>query len=134
MEPGKPCIYKTGQGCGIYATRPHRPCVTFKCGWLNGDHDMPEQMKPSECGAIVMYDRKWNGRDVIRAVPTGEKIPAETLEWLMSLSRKLNLPLLFSEHTFENGRLKSKKRLGYGPPSFIHAVKTEPDIGDIFMV
>jgi len=94
---------------------------------------MPLHMKPSECGAIVMLDRLWHGRKVIRAVPTGEKIPAETLEWLMALAREKALPLLYSEHTFRNGRFVSKKKLGYGPPSFIKAVKTEPGDEDLFM-
>lgn len=134
MKPGKPCIHKTEQGCGIYAQRPHNPCAVFKCGWLTGEHDMPDHMKPSDCGAIVMFGRRWHGREVIRAVPAGEKIPADTLEWLMALSRRLNLPLLFSEHEFENGRFIRKKRTGYGPPSFINAVRMEPGIEDVFMV
>lgn len=134
MKPGKPCIHKSEQGCAIYARRPHNPCVIFKCGWLKGEHDMPAHMKPSECGAIVMFGRKWHGREVIRAVPAGEKIPAETLEWLMALARRLKLPLLFSEHQFENGRFKSKRRIGYGPKWFINAVETELDIEDVFMV
>ena len=95
---------------------------------------MPDHMRPFESGAIVMFDRFWNGRKVIRAVPTGEKIPADTLEWLMALSRELLLPLLFSEHRFKDGRFMSKKMLGYGPKSFIEAVKTEPGTDDVFMV
>jgi hypothetical protein len=133
IKPGKPCIYKVEQGCGIYKNRPVDPCVDFRCGWLKGEHDMPDHMKPSDCGAIVMFGRKWNGREVIHAVPTGEKIPPATLEWLMALSRKLMLPLLFSEHEFEGGRFVRRKHIGYGPPSFVNAVKTEPGIEDVFM-
>jgi len=134
VMPGKPCVHATEQGCGIYAKRPHNPCVIFKCGWLQGLHDMPEHMRPSEAGAIVIFNRLWHGREVIRAVPTGEKIPADTLEWLMALSKKLSLPLLFSEHEFKDGRFIGKKKLGYGPPSFIEAVKTEPGPDDVFML
>jgi hypothetical protein len=134
IMPGKPCPHVTAQGCGIYDKRPHNPCATFRCGWLTGEHDMPAHMQPSECGAIVMFNKLWNGRKVIRAVPTGEKIPAATLEWLMALARQLNLPLLFSEHGYVNGRFASKRKIGYGPPSFIEAVKTEPGSEDIFMV
>ncbi len=134
IKPGKPCAHKLEHGCGIYAQRPHNPCRIFRCGWLKGDHDMPAQMQPSECGAIVMFGRRWHDREVIRAVPTGEKIPAATLEWLMVLARKLNLPLLFSEHEFVNGRFVSKKKIGYGPPSFIDAVRMEPGSEDTFMV
>jgi len=133
LMPGKPCVHLAKQGCGIYATRPHDPCATYKCGWLKGQFNMPEHMRPSESGAIVNFDRVWNGRKVIRAVPTGEKIPAETLAWLMALSRQQNLPLLFSEHLFKDGRFIGKKRIGYGPPSFIEAVKTEPGSEDVIM-
>jgi hypothetical protein len=80
-----------------------------------------------------MFDRLWHGRKVIQAVPTGEKMPAETLEWLMALAREKNLPLLFSEHLFEEGSIIGKKKIGYGPPSFINAVKMEPGDEDVFM-
>lgn len=134
MMPGKPCVHKNAQGCGIYANRPHNPCGIFSCGWLRGEHGMPMNMRPSECGAIVMFDRQWHGRKVIRAVPTGEKIPPDTLEWLMALSRRQNTPLVFSEHDFVDGKFVRKRKLGYGPPEFIHAVKTEPGPEDVFMV
>lgn len=133
MMPGKPCIHATKEGCGIYEKRPENPCKTFKCGWLQDEYEMPGHMKPSESGAIVMFDRHWHGRKVIRAVPTGEKIPAETLEWLMALAREKGLPLLFSEHQFKDGKFAGKKKIGYGPPSFIKAVKTEPGDEDVFM-
>lgn len=82
-------------------------------------------------GAIVLLGRRWHGRKVIRAVPTDKKIPPKTLEWLMAYSRKQSLPLLFSEHIFNEGRFVAKKFLGYGPPSFIHAVQTEVGPEDI---
>jgi hypothetical protein len=133
MKPGTPCIHATKQGCGIYEKRPENPCVTFNCGWLQEQHNMPEHMKPSECGAIVLFDRKWHDKKVIRAVPTGNKIPADTLEWLQALARELSLPLLFSEHIFENNVYIGKKKLGYGPPSFIRAVETEVGPEDVMM-
>lgn len=133
MKPGKPCIHAVKQGCEIYASRPEKPCVSFKCGWLQEQYKLPEQMKPSECGAIVLFDRKWHGRKVIRAVPTGKTIPDDTLEWLMALAREQSLPLLYNEHLFENGNYIGKRRLGYGPPSFIHAVETEVEPEDIMM-
>ncbi len=133
IMPGKPCAHITEQGCGIYEKRPYNPCAVFRCGWLKGQYNMPDHMKPSESGAIVMFGRLWHGREVIRAVPTGEKIPAATLEWLMALSRERVTPLLFSEHEFEKGRFIRKKQIGYGPPSFIEAVKMEPGPEDVFM-
>jgi len=90
-------------------------------------------MKPSECGTIIRLGGRWHDKNVIRAVPTGAKIPVDTLDWLMALSRKLGLPLLYSEHIYKDGKLVGKKKLGYGPPDFIHAVKYEPGPEDILM-
>ena len=95
---------------------------------------MPDHMKPSECGAIVLLDRPWNGRQVIRAIPTGLKIPAETLEWLMELSRKQFIPLLFNELLLENGVYTGRKDVGYGPKSFILAVQNEIGPQDVMML
>ena len=133
IKPYKPCVHSVKQGCGIYERRPKTPCVSFKCGWLQAQYKLPEHMKPSECGTIVLFDRKWHNREVIRAVPTGEKIPSDTLEWLMALSREQSLPLLFSEHIFKNGIFVSKRKIGYGPPSFIRAVETEVGPEDVMM-
>jgi hypothetical protein len=81
-------------------------------------------MKPSECGAIVLFG-KWRGRLIIKATPAGETIPDETLDWLMAFARERSLPLVFSEHLFEDGKYFGLKRTGYGPPSFIHYVETQ---------
>jgi len=91
-------------------------------------------MKPSECGAIVLLDRGWMSRKVIKAVPTGKKIPSDTLEWLKAYARAQSLPLLFSEYLFkENGELIGRKKIGYGPPSFIREVETSIEPDDIMM-
>jgi hypothetical protein len=92
---------------------------------------MPEHMKPSECGAIVMLDRRWHDRKIITAVPTGRKIPANTLEWLLEFSREQSTPLIFIEFLVEDGKYMGKRKTGYGPPSFIHAVETEVEPEDI---
>jgi hypothetical protein len=89
-------------------------------------------LRPSESGVIIRLGRKWHGRDVIRAVPTGEKIPPETLEWLMAYSRQTGLPLLFSEHVFREGRFITKKRFGYGPVDFVREVELRVGPEDIF--
>ncbi len=90
-------------------------------------------MKPSESGVIVIFDRKWHNRDVIRAIPTGSKIPSETLEWLMALSREEFLPLLFCEYLQKDDRYIGIRNIGYGPPSFVNAVQTEVGPEDILM-
>lgn len=133
IKPGTPCIHIRPQGCEIYPRRPRKPCVTYRCGWIKYPDILPDNLKPSVCGAIIMLDRKWHERDVIRAVPTGEKIPPDTLEWLMAYSRQTRRPLLFSRHIFKDGRFIAKKKLGYGPPEFIHAVETEIGPEDILM-
>ena len=132
MRPGTPCVHSTKQGCEIYAKRPKVPCVTFKCAWLQEQTNWPEHMKPSKCGAIVLF-REWKGRDVISAVPVGKKIPGDTLEWLMAFAREQSLPLLLKEYLFKNDKFVGTKRTGYGPPSFIHAVETEIRPEDVVM-
>jgi hypothetical protein len=131
MLPGTPCDFASDTGCTIYQNRPRHPCQTFSCAWLTRSDILPKHMKPSRCGAIVLLGRKWHGRDVIRAVPTGKKIPPATLEWLMSYSRKNGVPLLFSEFIFREGKFIAKKRIGYGPPDFVREVKTRIESEDI---
>lgn len=132
MEPYTPCVHCTGKGCAIYEKRPVYPCVAFKCAWLTEHATVPDDMRPDKCGAIVALDRKWHGRKVITAFPTGERIPEDTLEWLMAYSRQHSIPLLFCENLLQEGKYTGKKSLGYGPPSFIHAVKTELEPEDIW--
>lgn len=134
LKPGTPCVHVTDQGCGIYEKRPPVPCASFKCGWLKDPVRLPEHMNPAECGAIVLLGRKWHGRNVIKAVPTGEKIPVDTLEWLMAFSREQSIPLIFCEHISENGKFVGKRQIGFGPPSFIHAVETEIEPEDIMQL
>jgi hypothetical protein len=81
-----------------------------------------------------MFDRDWHDRKVVMAVPTGKKIPNETLEWLLAYSRDHSIPLIFHEFLVEDGRYVGKKRIGYGPRSFIHAVETEVGPEDIMML
>ena len=123
VRPGVPCIHSTKQGCGIYESRPKNPCVNFNCVWLQSESVLPEHMKPSVCGAIVSF-RKWKGRDVMRATPAGKKIPSETLEWLMVFASKESIPLIFVEYLFKDEKYIGVKQTGYGPPSFVQAVKT----------
>ena len=79
-------------------------------------------------------DRDWHGKKVIRAVPAGAKIPADTIEWLKSFAREQSLPLLFFERLFDKkGKYAGQKKLGYGPPSFIRAVETEVEPEDVTM-
>jgi len=91
---------------------------------------IPEHMKPSKCGAIVIFSW-WEGKKVINATPTGEKIPSGTLKWLMAFAREHSLPLVFNEYLFRDGKYAGLKRKGYGPPSFIREVDTRIKPEDI---
>jgi hypothetical protein len=133
MMPGVPCVHSTKQGCGIYESRPEVPCVSFTCGWLKEQDRLPEKMKPSECGAIVIFDRKWHNRTVIRAIPTDKTIPSITLKWLKAYARKHATPLLLTTYVFKDGKIFATKKNAYGPPSFVHAVKTEIGPQDVLM-
>lgn len=87
-------------------------------------------MKPSECGAIVQFP-KWGGRQVISAIPVGKDIHPETIEWLKAFARKKSTPLIFSERIVEDGKFTGIKRTGYGPPSFVDAMKTKLSPDDV---
>lgn len=132
MSPGSPCQHCTARGCAIYESRPQEPCRNFECAWLQQGSQLPDDFRPDVCGAIVMLDRKWHGREVIRAFPTGEDIPAPTLEWIKGMAVKTGLPLLYEKHEFNDGVFARTKILGFGPPEFVQAVKDTIRPGDIF--
>ena len=122
MRPGTPCVNCTKQGCKIYEKRPRNPCVLFKCGWLSMPELIAEHMKPSECGAIIIFS-DWHGKSIIYATPVGKTIPSDTLEWLMTFAREYPIPLVIKEYLFEGDKYLGVKNVGYGPPSFIRDVK-----------
>jgi len=131
LKPGSPCEHCTESGCGIYESRPVNPCVAFKCAWLTDDRDLPEEMQPNLCGAIVMLDRRWKGIKVISAVPTGEAIPVETLAWLRKFALKKGTPLIFSEQPLTQGVYGKTVKTGFGPPAFVEAVRKSIGPDDI---
>lgn len=132
MEPGKPCQHCTAAGCAIYPDRPEQPCVVFKCAWLKDDSPMPENMRPDQCGAIVMTNREWNGTKVTMVAPTGIEVPEETLEWLKAYARQTGIPLMFRENRFRDGKYAGIRLMGYGPGWFVTAVKDMIRPEDVF--
>jgi hypothetical protein len=130
LIPGKPCVHQSADGCNIYPERPLNPCVKFNCGWLLEQETIPEFMKPSECGAIIMFPRI-HGREAISAVPTGQEIPEATLEWLKAYARERSKPLVFCKWIVKNGQFVGMEKLGYGPPSFVQMVKMQVGPEDI---
>ena len=131
LKPGSPCKHCTDAGCGIYETRPEHPCRTFLCGWLRDGSPMPEEMRPDLSGVIVMFKRQWMGREVISAMPTGEKIPEDSLEWLKKHAIETGTPLILLENIFENGEYKGYRQLGFGPSDFRRAVQNQVSLDDI---
>jgi len=125
MHPGKPCQHCTQQGCAIYDTRPQDPCRDFECAWLAEPSQIPEHMRPDQCGVIIKLDEKWNGDEMITATPTGEEIPTKTLDWLMAYARQHSMPLLYLKYVFSEGKLVTTERLSYGPLWFMQAIALE---------
>jgi hypothetical protein len=134
LSPYKPCEFCSGEGCAIYEKRPAVPCASFICGWLMDQSPLPEHMKPNACGAIILFDRKWGGNTVTYALPTGERIPGDTLEWLMAYSREHSRPLIFFENLRPDGEFTGTKQMGYGPQPFIEAVNNSLKADDVFML
>ena len=133
LQPGHGCKHCTAAGCGIYETRPVSPCRVFKCGWLIEDSPLPDEMRPDQCGAIVLLDRKWRGHKIIAALPTGPRIPEETLEWLKKYAVEQGTPLVYREHFFEDGEYKYSRKMGFGPPAFVQAVQAGLMREDVIM-
>lgn len=123
VAPGHPCHHSTPRGCAIYATRPKHPCQDFVCGWIRWHSPLPSWMRPDQCGAIVILWYDWQDQKVINAVPVGEKIPEQTLNWLKDYAQKNGRPLLFSERILENDKIVGTRCLGFGPRSFIGKVE-----------
>lgn len=122
MSAGTPCIHCTRAGCAIYDSRPEVPCRTFICGWLQPNSPLPGDMRPDQAGVIVTF-ATWRAWRVIRAIPTGTKVPAARLEWLKKFAHTAGLPLLVCEFLKSGDRFTGKSIEGFGPLDFIEAVK-----------
>ena len=136
LKPGSPCVNCTSEGCGIYETRPEKPCRTFKCGWLTHAEDFPDHMRPDKCGAIILLDRDWYSWKVVRAVPTGEVVPADTHQYLLDYAKARQLPFSFIERTIIDGQYRERGEKAMGPPKFTAELKYrnehDPVASDIF--
>ncbi|EED35419.1 conserved hypothetical protein [Luminiphilus syltensis NOR5-1B] len=132
LRPGSSCRHLKENGCGIYETRPEKPCRTFRCAWLQQPEIFPEEMRPDRSGAIVITDRDWYEWKVIRAIPTGPEVPPETLEWLRQRAMEQKAPLIFKEFHLENGEYTGVAEKAMGPPEFTAEAKTRVHMGDVF--
>lgn len=97
--------------------------MQFRCGWLQDQDLFPDELRPDRSGVIVLLGRKWRDWNVVYAIPAGQSVPAESLEWLRLAAQKLRIPLVFHERIVEGGEFPSYKVRGFGPPAFADAVK-----------
>lgn len=132
MYPGRPCRHCTKQGCAIYDSRPEDPCRDFACGWLQNDSPLPEEMRPDKSGVIVLLDRKWEGLNVINAIPVGKSIPEASQRWLMQYAQAVNTPLILTDRIVEEGQFVGISLRGFGPPEFRLIVENAMSPEDIF--
>jgi hypothetical protein len=130
MYPGNACEHRGSGGCAIYKTRPQEPCRTFECAWLQDAETFPQQMRPDQCGAIVLQGGLWREWRIIRAVAVGTNIPEETLEWLRLYTKAQDIPLIFSERELIEGKYHEKGPRAYGSPSFAQAIQAAMERGE----
>lgn len=123
MYAGKACAHCRSEGCAIYETRPEEPCRTFKCAWLQDEEAFPEEMRPDQCGAIVLSARNWREWRVVRAVPAGETIPEDTLEWLRLHTKARDVPLIFYERKVIEGEYHESSQKAFGSQDFAAAIQ-----------
>lgn len=129
--PGHPCPHSTGKGCDDYHNRPVNPCRQFECAWVKAKSPLPEDFKPSECGALVIDNiLQWQGLTVDLAVPVGREIPEATLAWLMQFAEQNMRPLMYQMQDPDAKTLeKNPLTLAYGPPAFQQWVLSEQEKG-----
>ena len=123
IGPYNPCKHCVSDGCAIYEDRPVDPCVNFQCGWLIEQSPVPEHMKPTRCGAVILLNRTWNDQKINYLMPIGERVPPATLEWMITFSRKLAMPMIYFENILKDGKFVGRKKYGYGPAAFVEAVR-----------
>ena len=132
LKVGSPCPNITAHGCGIYDTRPEKPCRSFTCAWLQRPEQFPESLRPDRSGAICILDRDWYDWKVLRAIPVGEKVPKETFDWLLNHAKNEGIPFIFLEYEIDDGKMKSSSMNALGPVAFAEEVKARPGQDDLF--
>lgn len=89
--PGTPCHFMGEKGCTIYEDRPHDPCKTYRCHWLD-NQDIPEWLKPNRSN-IIITKRQHDDISYLDVTEAGSKMTVETLTWLMvyCLNKNINI-------------------------------------------
>jgi hypothetical protein len=123
---GSPCVHRSSQGCGVYENRPVNPCQTFFCAWRQKDTPLIDVMRPDISGVIVVMDRLvWREQKVIVGIPSGEKIPEKSLQYLLGLSKLTGMNLLTVRFNVDAGRnyIGSSKVSAFGEAQFVEDMK-----------
>lgn len=108
--PGRPCHFRTTEGCSIYAQRPAKPCKAFKCMWLEHD-SIPAWMKPDEVNAIFTW-RAAGNITYMSLHEAGEKLRSDVLSWTIHHAIANNINLLYHINGGQNR---------IGTPEFVKA-------------
>ncbi|MBL1260005.1 MAG: hypothetical protein COB33_005675 [Thiotrichaceae bacterium] len=115
IDVGQPCPYSSGHNCTIHESRPEDPCRIFYCGWTEPNSRLPEWMKPSKSGVIVITGRSsWRGRPVDMLVSTGNDIDKRVMNWFQKQALKERRPFVFQSN---------EQWFGFGPPEFQQGVR-----------
>jgi len=123
MAPGHPCQHLCANRCSIYPDRPENPCRNFDCGWKLRGSPWPDDMRPDQCGAIVILGQDWQRWSAVRAVPVGWVIPEATLRRIKAFTVSQKMVLIYHEHEHANGKLQRTHQVGFGPPEFMAAFR-----------
>lgn len=110
MFPGQRCHFVADSGCTIYADRPHSPCRSFVCGWMQPASTLPDDWRPDRIGVIVV-DIQWRGAPARILVSAGNDPGEPVLEGLRANAQATRTPFFYEQ---------GGERYGYGPPDFQH--------------
>ncbi len=123
MRPGCACRHLAEGRCSIYAERPENPCRNFDCGWKLQGSPLPDDMRPDQCGAIVILDQDFRRWATIRAVPVGWQIPDQTLRRIKSFAVAQKVALIYHEHEQDGDKRTLTHQVAFGPPDFMAAFR-----------
>ncbi|MDG0991345.1 MAG: hypothetical protein P8O15_02400 [Luminiphilus sp.] len=132
LSAGHACQHISANGCGIYESRPEKPCRTFRCAWLTEVDQFPDEMRPDLSGVIPVHDRDWYHWKVLRLYPRVASVPPEVLAWFVAYAKPKQEPVIFYEHHWEGDEYKGMSEKALGPPRFAEDVKLKPTESDVF--
>ena len=89
---GRPCFF-LNKKCTIYENRPHDPCRSYTCGWLDEMH-FPEWMKPDLVNVII---NRAKHKDTIYYVliESGSLLNVKVLSWMIQWALNNNQNLMY---------------------------------------